>query len=613
MRLKRLEMIGFKSFAQRTVIELNPGITAIVGPNGCGKSNIVDALRWAMGEQSARHLRGHQMEDVVFSGSDSLPATGMAEVAIVFDNEDGRSPAEYANFSEIMVTRRLFRSGESEYAINKVNSRLKDVVELFLGTGVGSKAYSIVEQGKVDELVNAKPEDRRGIIEEAAGTSKYKSRKTVAEKKLERTQQNLLRVTDIVREIERQIRSMELQAKKAERYRALKSELKGKDLAFAHLQREEFNQEITQREAQLANVENRWAEVVAALRSKEAENESVRLSLMEADKEIGHQQETLYRRRAEIQKDEQKCEFFRKDLAQLNQNEMDTRNSLLQLEEKTRTVVQEIEELNKAKESFIQLSLFEETFLREKETDLGGLQAQIRTLQSELERERDALIDAANQIANLKNDTLSKERRRGEISKELARSQEEISQVTASLAASDSIIAVTGSSLASCLEEIRERSLEAALATASIQSLNSARESHEKKIDCLKEHLQETRSRLMSLEDMQRNYEGCQEGVRAIMRKRQQETSPNGVYGLVAEVIEAPEVYEKALTAVLGDRLQYVIVKGQRGRRRSDRVFKEQSVGPRQLHPARNVAQAPQRVAARRSRSGGPDVGRHLR
>src|SRR5713226_4712383 len=237
MRLKRLEMFGFKSFVQKTVVELNPGITAIVGPNGCGKSNIVDALRWAMGEQSARHLRGQQMEDVVFNGSDSLPATGMAEVSIIFDNEDGRGPAEYNNFSEIMVTRRLFRSGESEYSINKIPCRLKDVVELFLGTGVGSKAYSIVEQGRVDELVNAKPEDRRALIEEAAGTSKYKSRKLVAERKVERTQQNLLRVTDIVREIERQIRTMELQAKKAERYRALKADLRQKDLAFAALQR----------------------------------------------------------------------------------------------------------------------------------------------------------------------------------------------------------------------------------------------------------------------------------------------------------------------------------------------------------------------------------------
>src|ERR1041384_6842530 len=254
MRLKRLEMTGFKSFAQRTIVEFNPGITAVVGPNGCGKSNIVDALRWAMGEQSPRHLRGQQMEDVIFNGSDNLPATGMAEVSIIFDNEDGRSLAEYSSFSEIMVTRRLFRSGESEYAINKINSRLKDVVELFLGTGVGSKAYSIVEQGKVDELVNSKPEERRSLIEEAAGTSKYKSRKILAEKKLERTQQNLLRVADIVREI----RSMELQAKKAERYRTLKTELKEKDLAFAALQRRLLDQEIAAQTDHLESAETRW-------------------------------------------------------------------------------------------------------------------------------------------------------------------------------------------------------------------------------------------------------------------------------------------------------------------------------------------------------------------
>ena len=239
MRLKRLEMAGFKSFAESTFLELTPGITAIVGPNGCGKSNIVDALRWAMGEQSARHLRGQQMEDVVFAGSESLPGTGMAEVSLTFDNEDGRGPVEYSSFSEIMVTRRLFRSGESEYAINKTACRLKDVIELFLGTGVGSKAYSIVEQGRVDELVNSKPEERRVLIEEAAGTSKYKSRKLVAERKLERTQQNLFRVTDIVREIERQIRTMELQAKKAERYKAAKAELREKDLLWANLQRAE--------------------------------------------------------------------------------------------------------------------------------------------------------------------------------------------------------------------------------------------------------------------------------------------------------------------------------------------------------------------------------------
>jgi chromosome segregation protein len=579
MRLKRLEMIGFKSFAQRTVVEMNPGITAVVGPNGCGKSNIVDALRWAMGEQSARHLRGHHMEDVVFNGSDSLPATGMAEVSIIFDNEDGRGPAEYANFSEIMVTRRLFRSGESEYAINKVNCRLKDVVELFLGTGVGSKAYSIVEQGKVDELVNSKPEERRGLIEEAAGTSKYKSRKIVAEKKLERTQQNLFRLNDIVREIERQIRSMELQAKKAERYRALKSELKEKELAFAFLQREAFGQEIARQENQLAGVENRLAEHLASLHGQEAENESVRLSLMEADREIGIQQEAVYQRRAAIQSDEQKCEFFHKDLAQLTQAEADARDSLSQLEDRTKILAQEIAELRNAKESFIQLSLFEESFLRDKEGELAALQARMRALQSELDQEKALLIDIANQIANVKNDALVKERRHSEISAELARSREELIEASAALATCEGTQGASERAVTGCIHEIRERTIEAAQATATLQSLNKSRDEQETKISTLKDQIQESRSRLLSFEELQKNYEGYQEGVRAIMLKKQQEATPNGIYGLVAEVLEAPELYEKALTAVLGDRLQYVIVKSHQEGLEAIEFLKNQASG----------------------------------
>lgn len=560
MRLKRLEMLGFKSFAERTIVEFNPGITAIVGPNGCGKSNIVDALRWAMGEQSARHLRGHQMEDVVFNGSDSLPPTGMAEVSIVFDNEDGRAPAEYANFSEIMVTRRLFRSGESEYAINKVNCRLKDVIELFLGTGVGSKAYSIVEQGKVDELVNSKPEDRRSLIEEAAGTSKYKSRKIVAEKKLERTQQNLLRVSDIVREIERQIRTMELQAKKAERYRAIKGELREKDLALAFLQRESFREEVARQENRLADVENRLTEHLASLHGQEAESEAVRLSLLEADRAIGAQQEAVYERRAAIQSAEQKREFLQKDMAQLAQSEAEVRASLAQLEERLKLLNREIDDFNKANESFIQLSLFEASFLREKESELEACQTQLRALQADLDQEKTALIDLANQIVHLKNEAAAKQRRHEEITRELARNGTELERTAAELACSETKQAETSQSLAACIGELRERTIEVAAVTATLQGLNKSREELDRKVASLKEQLQECRSRLQSLEDLQKNYEGYQEGVRAIMLKKQQ-SAPNGIYGLVAEVIEAPEAYEKALTAVLGDRLQYVIVR----------------------------------------------------
>ncbi|MGE5303112.1 MAG: chromosome segregation protein SMC [Alphaproteobacteria bacterium] len=563
MRLKRLEMLGFKSFAQKTVIELPAGVTAVVGPNGCGKSNIVDALRWAMGEQSARHLRGHQMEDVVFNGSDSLPATGMAEVSLTFDNEDGRGPAEYGNFSEIMVTRRLFRSGESEYAINKIPCRLKDVVELFLGTGVGSKAYSIVEQGRVDELVNSKPEERRALIEEAAGTSKYKSRKVVAERKVERTQQNLLRVSDIVREIERQIRSMELQAKKAERFRALRAELKEKDLAYTGMQCQSLNEEMARYDAQLADVENRLAEYLSSLHAKEAESEAVRLSQMELEKEIGAQQENVYEHKARLQAEEQRKDFYKKDLSQLDQTETETDAALMQLEDKLKSVADEIDELIKAKESFSQLSLFEETFLKDKESDLTTLELRIQGLQADIDGEKAALIEAANQIAYLHNDAAAKETRRGEINRELTRSAGEHTGALNALRLCEQKRQGAQTALASLLEQVRERGLETAQITASIQSLTKAKEEQESKAEALKEHIQETRSRLISLEDLQRNYEGYQDGVRAIMLKREQAAAPNGIYGLVAEVIEAPEPYEKALTAVLGDRLQYVIVQGQ--------------------------------------------------
>lgn len=588
MRLKGLEMVGFKSFTERTALQFTPDITAIVGPNGCGKSNIVDALRWVMGEQSARHLRGHLMEDVIFNGSERLAPTGMAEVSLVLDNEDGRGPAEYGSFSEIMVTRRLFRSGESEYAINKVPCRLKDIIEFFLGTGVGNKAYSIVEQGRVDEMVNAKPEERRSLIEEAAGTSKYKSRKLVAERKLERTQQNLLRVNDIVREIERQIRSMELQAKKAERYRALKKELQEKDLTWATLQRKGLEGEISRREGKLKAEEDRLVQLSASLHSKEAESEGIRLALLEAEREIALQQEAVYQRKVQIQGEEQRIDFYKKDQAGLHDAEKKTRSELLEMQEKLRTLCGEIEELKKAKEHFVQLSLFEGAYLREKEKELEKIKLQIRNLQSELEREKEILIDAVNQISHLKNDLLANEKRREEIERELVRSRKGESETVQSLDSWREKRQEKKAALERSLERAREIERETGEATDRIQEWAEVKEEQEGKIEALKERVQETRSRLFSLEALQKNYEGYQQGVRAIMLKRQRDAAFEGVYGLVAEVIEAPETYEKALTAVLGDRLQYIIVQGHKEGVEAIEYLKRESSGrgsfvPRQL------------------------------
>ena len=240
MRIKQLELIGFKSFRNKTTLSFPVGITAIVGPNGCGKSNVVDALRWVLGEQSAKHLRGQEMGDVVFSGNEASAPMGMAEVTLVLENgsdqigttTNGANGVAPANWTEVMISRRYFRSGESEYLFNKIPCRLRDIVEFFLGTGAGTKAYSMIEQGRVDHLINAKPEEIRLLVEEAAGVSLFRSRRIAAERKLERTQENLSRVADLLRELERQLGSLRRQAKKAEQYQAFQHELRTVDLTL---------------------------------------------------------------------------------------------------------------------------------------------------------------------------------------------------------------------------------------------------------------------------------------------------------------------------------------------------------------------------------------------
>ncbi|HIJ74183.1 MAG TPA: AAA family ATPase, partial [Candidatus Hydrogenedentes bacterium] len=216
MHFRQIELTGFKSFPERTIIRLEPGITAIVGPNGCGKSNILDAVRWALGEQSAKSLRGGHMQDVIFNGSEERHAVGMAEVMLVFNNADSQLPVDFA---EVQIARRIYRSGESEYLVNKAPCRLRDILELFMDTGIGTNAYSLVGQGKIDMVLSSKPEDRRFLFEEAAGIIKYKSRKRVAMRKLESAEQNLLRLGDIIAEVQRQMRSLKRQANAALRYK----------------------------------------------------------------------------------------------------------------------------------------------------------------------------------------------------------------------------------------------------------------------------------------------------------------------------------------------------------------------------------------------------------
>lgn len=297
MRIKSLELVGFKSFPQRTVLDVPRGVTGVVGPNGCGKSNLVDAIRWVLGEQSPKHLRGDVMEAVVFNGNERVAPLGMAEVSLTFENDSplpelteldveiSTIPAHFRNLSELTVTRRYFRSGESEYAINRIPCRLKDITELFLGTGIGSKAYAIIEQGRVEQLINAKPEDRRLFIEEAAGTTLYRSRKLAAERKMERARENLTRVNDVLREIDRQIQYLQRQAKKAETYRQLTEQVRELELRLTSSQWRGLQWQLWEQDEELARLTEAEQAVRAELESCERAQEEAAAAVTVAERQ----------------------------------------------------------------------------------------------------------------------------------------------------------------------------------------------------------------------------------------------------------------------------------------------------------------------------------------
>src|SRR5690349_4948053 len=251
MYLKNLTMLGFKSFADKTSLNFQPGITAIVGPNGCGKSNVSDAIRWVLGEQSAKALRGGEMSDVIFNGADTRKALGMAEVSLTIggvDDDHLKSAGVEIAYNEVTLTRRVFRDGGSEYFLNKTPCRLKDIQQLFMGTGVGRTSYSIMAQGNITQILSSKPEDRRLIFEEAAGITKFKAQKKESLRKLEYTEQNLLRVADLIREVKRQIGSLQRQAGKARRYKQISQELQHLDTQLARHQFDVLQSEIRERE-----------------------------------------------------------------------------------------------------------------------------------------------------------------------------------------------------------------------------------------------------------------------------------------------------------------------------------------------------------------------------
>jgi len=362
MYFKQIEIVGFKSFADRTLVPLEQGVTAIVGPNGCGKSNILDSLRWSLGEQRSKALRASHMQDVIFSGSENRQAMGMAEVTVTFDNSDSQLPVD---FSEVAVTRRVYRSGESEYLINKAACRLRDVQELFMDTGIGTNAYSLIGQGKIDLVLSSKPEDRRFLFEEAAGIIKYKTRKRVAIRKLDIAEQNLLRLNDIILEVQRQMRSLKRQVNAARRYRDLTDKLRELEIRFVWTRYAALDNTIKELRKQFATAQDAYEKATAQTSALEARDEELSLSRLEADRVLAARRDGVHQIDGEMEKIEGQLALLRQQIvfskeqqqtADRERGEFEERAAAIQLRlnqtrETLQTVQQEIDGLKAAIET----------------------------------------------------------------------------------------------------------------------------------------------------------------------------------------------------------------------------------------------------------------------
>jgi chromosome segregation protein len=581
MRIKRLEICGFKSFCDKTVLTFNDPITGVVGPNGCGKSNIVDAIRWVMGEQSAKHLRGRAMEDIIFNGSESRGPAGLAEVSLTFDMgalasdaAPGGVPWGAVGPSDVVVTRRLYRGGESEYLLGGVPCRLRDIVEFFLGTGVGSKAYAIIEQGRIGFIVSSRPEDRRALIDEAAGITKYKAKKKVAERRMEATRQHLLRVTDIIGEIETRLRSLKLQAQKAERYKRYKAELKDLELCAATQKHLGWLAEQKYLAAAHTDLEKQHADESAALAVEETVVEAERLTVSQELAEISVAKDELFALDNKAQLFTQRAEHYQDESATLL---VRAEHSRRESEGLAARAAENVEALSAIEG---QVALLDEEAesraqaLEEMERTSAEARGELATARRELDQSVAGVASTRTRIARLESDIESARVRAEDLAHRLDELLRDESQ------SSDQIerIATEVSDVGQRVEELQVRAVtlaeRKAESEAAVSSLRAEVGRGEIELETLREEAHRRRSRLESLAEIQSRYESFQRGVRAIMQKVHESTAetgsdsspPNptwtsqGVRGLVADIVQPPPELETALEAVLGERLGNIIV-----------------------------------------------------
>ncbi|MGE5654927.1 MAG: chromosome segregation protein SMC [Bacillota bacterium] len=601
MYLKRIELAGFKSFADRTQLELGPGITAVVGPNGSGKSNVADAIRWVLGEQSAKSLRGAKMEEVIFAGSDKRRSVGMAEVSLTLDNEDHGLPLDYR---EITVTRRLFRTGDSEYSLNGNTCRLKDIVELFMDTGVGKEAYSIIGQGKIDEVLNAKPEDRRALFEEAAGISKHKHRKREAMRKLDDVYEQLMRLQDIMRELSRQIGPLKEQAAQAEAYLSCKEALKDAELQLFDLdlgelrskrkasaiEAEKATDALSQGQAELSGVEARLTERRWRLARVSETMEQMTQDLLALVNRLEHQngQLSVYAERERS---------LQEQVAQANSQSTLLDEKIAQLRGKLEELRSSIAQLTAARQEAAATLANRQGLLQEWEQAEQDGALRSASLQEDLLK----LIEKAAALESLCQRVGESLRTLGEQQHQLLSEQEE------------QIAVMNRTDLAIHEAQMRAEALqqkasgeENALGALHTR-LNKERQAlaeHEKRLSVLNAAQASTQSRLRTLTAMERSLDGYQRGVKAVLQtKREQPGRLPGVIDTVASLIKVPAHLEVAVEIALGGALQNIVAEDEEAARLAIDYLKQTHSGratflPMSVVRGRRAMDAAERISA---------------
>ena len=569
MKLKKLEVTGFKSFYDKSSIQFPQGISAVVGPNGCGKSNVIDALRWVMGEQSVKQLRGKSMEDVIFSGANGRPPLNMAEVSLTLSNENGDSPEELKEFTEINLTRRLYRSGESAYFLNRLPCRLKDIHNVFWGSGLGSKSYAIIQQGKIGAITDANPEELRFFVEEAAGVTRYKNRKNEALRKIELTKNNLLRVTDIISEIKRQMASLKRQARKAEIYNTYQKQIKAFEIYLGLHYYGDYARQLQESGTLLNELQDLDISHTTEMKQLDALVEEIKLKRWRKNQEISAQKSNQFENQRNIDRKENDLVHLRKEIERLSQESIELSAARVNVEDKNREMLSEIEQVEKeTSELNNETAKVKARIGREKETT-QTITDKLSGLNQEMESNKSRLMDLVAQEAQYKNIYQTTINNKENLQKRLSKVDEDQAQATNQITRARGLEEKARGHLDTIKREISDLEEQIAATGSQLDKKNSALGKQVKLTQTLELNRNTVKSNLNTLKKMEDNFEWYRDGVKAIMKPQDTDGSPIGqevsakIIGLMADIIEAKPTFETAVEAVLGDALQYIIVKDQ--------------------------------------------------